>query len=70
MHNFQIVETYSDEARSGLSLRDRPGLRRLIEDVNSGFADFSAVLVFDRQSLGEDFEMRTRALITWQRFCG
>ena len=46
-HNFQIVETYSDEARSGLRLRDRPGLRQLIEDVNRGRADFGAVLVFD-----------------------
>ena len=47
VHDFQIVETYSDEARSGLKLRDRPGLRQLIEDVNRGRADFDAVLVFD-----------------------
>ena len=46
-HHFEIVETYSDEARSGLRIADRPGLRQLIEDVNRGRAEFSAVLVFD-----------------------
>lgn len=46
-HNFQLIETYSDEARSGLKIADRPGLRQLIEDITVGRAEFTAVLVFD-----------------------
>lgn len=46
-HNFAIVRTYSDDGRSGLLFDSRPGLRRLISDVQSGQANFSAVLVYD-----------------------
>lgn len=38
---------YSDEARSGIDLARRPGLRRLPEDVTTRKADFRAVLVYD-----------------------
>ena len=62
-HNFEIADTYSDEARSGLKFRDRPGLRQLIEDVTRGRAEFNAVLVFD-VSRWADFKTRTRVLIT------
>ena len=31
-----IVRTYSDEGRSGLRIKGRPGLIELIEDVQSG----------------------------------
>jgi DNA invertase Pin-like site-specific DNA recombinase len=37
--NMQIVRTYSDEARSGLNIEGRNGLRDLIRDVESGRAD-------------------------------
>ncbi len=47
-HNgFEIVRTYSDEAKSGLTLEWRPELRRLLEDVIQGSCGFSAVLVYD-----------------------
>ena len=40
----KIVRTYADEGRSGLRLAGRDALRRLIEDVQSGQADFTAIL--------------------------
>src|ERR1700722_14233638 len=43
----QIVRTYSDEARSGLNIEGRNGLRELIRDVESGRADYTEILVYD-----------------------
>jgi len=40
---FFIVRTYSDAGRSGLRLKDRPELMRLLTDVTSGKATFKAV---------------------------
>jgi DNA invertase Pin-like site-specific DNA recombinase len=45
--NLQIVREYADEARSGLRIEGRDGLKRLIQDVQSGEADFCHVLVYD-----------------------
>src|SRR5262245_13909006 len=46
-HNLSIVRTYRDEGQSGLRIRNRAGLRQLLEDVRSGQADFGHILVFD-----------------------
>ena len=46
-HDFEVVRTYSDEARSGIDLAHRPGLKRLLDDITSGTPDFRAVLVYD-----------------------
>jgi len=46
-HNLQIVREYADEGRSGLRLEGRVALQRLIQDVQSGQADFGIVLVYD-----------------------
>lgn len=43
----EIVRTYADEGKSGLSIGGRAGLKRLIADVEAGVADFSLVLVYD-----------------------
>ncbi len=43
----QIVRRYSDEGKSGLSLSGRGGLRELLQDVESGRADYSVILVYD-----------------------
>jgi DNA invertase Pin-like site-specific DNA recombinase len=47
LHNMEIVRTYSDHGKSGLSLSGRAGLRQLLDDVQRGDVDFSAVLVYD-----------------------
>jgi DNA invertase Pin-like site-specific DNA recombinase len=43
----EIVRTYSDGGKSGLTFDGREGIQRLIADVGSGSADFSAILVYD-----------------------
>src|ERR1700727_2936884 len=43
-HGMQIVRTYSDEGKSGLSLSGR---RELRQDVENGRADYSVILVYD-----------------------
>lgn len=42
-----IIRAYADEGRSGLTIRRRPGLTELIEEVQSGHADFGHILVYD-----------------------
>ncbi|ODS57818.1 MAG: serine recombinase [Acidobacteria bacterium SCN 69-37] len=44
---FEIVRTYADHGKSGLRLDGRDALKQLIDDVRSGRADFTAVLVYD-----------------------
>lgn len=46
-HNFEVVQTYADEASSGLVLRYRPGLQQLLRDVVSGTVPYQAILVYD-----------------------
>jgi DNA invertase Pin-like site-specific DNA recombinase len=46
-HGFQVVKTYSDAARSGLRLQNRPGLKQLLKDVVAGTSEFRAILVYD-----------------------
>ncbi len=43
----EIVRTYADEGRSGLRLDGRNALKQLIDDVQSGKADFATILVYD-----------------------
>ena len=43
----EIVRTYSDEGKSGLRIQGRDGLKQLIDDIQSGRADYEAVLVYD-----------------------
>ena len=46
-HGFAIVQTYEDKGRSGLTIKHREGLARLLQDVVSGNQVFKAVLVYD-----------------------
>jgi DNA invertase Pin-like site-specific DNA recombinase len=43
----EIVETYADHGRSGLSLDGRAGLRRLLDDVTNRRHQFTDLLVLD-----------------------
>src|SRR3984957_13063693 len=47
LHNLSIIQTYRDAGLSGLRLKNRTGLIRLLDDVQSGRADFGHVLVYD-----------------------
>jgi DNA invertase Pin-like site-specific DNA recombinase len=46
-HGFEVVQTYSDGARSGLGLKRRTGLRQLVQDVVGGIAPYKVILVYD-----------------------
>ena len=43
----EIVCTYADDGKSGLSIDGRASLQRLIADVEAGTADFEMILVYD-----------------------
>ena len=43
----EIVTTFTDAGKSGLRIDGRDGLRRLIEVVEAGKADFKTILVYD-----------------------
>ncbi len=46
-HGFQVVRTYEDAGRSGISLAKRPGLQGLLSDVVKAEPEFQAILVYD-----------------------
>ena len=43
----EIVKTYTDAGKSGLKIEGRDALKRLIDDVQAGAADYTMVLVYD-----------------------
>jgi DNA invertase Pin-like site-specific DNA recombinase len=46
-HSIEIVRTFADAAKSGLDLVGRPALAKLLEEAQSGVADFELILVYD-----------------------
>ncbi len=48
----EIVRTYADEGKSGLRVDGREAFQRLIEDVQTGKADFEVILVYDTSRWG------------------
>ncbi|WP_020657021.1 recombinase family protein [Massilia niastensis] len=46
-HSFRITSIYRDKGRSGLTLDGRTGLLQMLNDIQSGRADFNVVLVYD-----------------------
>jgi DNA invertase Pin-like site-specific DNA recombinase len=46
-YEMQIVRTYVDDGISGLTFERRDALQQLIKDVQSGDANFKAILVYD-----------------------
>lgn len=42
-----VIRTYSDAGKSGLTLKDRKGLQKLLSDALSPDRDFAAILVLD-----------------------
>ena len=44
---YEIVRTYTDSGKSGLRLVGRDALQALLQDVETGRADYNAILVYD-----------------------
>ncbi|WP_318011691.1 recombinase family protein [Mesorhizobium sp. CO1-1-8] len=76
--NYDIVATYEDAGRSGLSLEGRAGLQRLLADVEAKIADFEIVIVYDVSRWGRfqnpdesaSYEYRCRAAGVRIEYCG
>lgn len=51
-HNLEIVDTYSDGAKSGLVSRNREGLQRLLSDIHKGQNKYSILLIYDVTRFG------------------
>jgi DNA invertase Pin-like site-specific DNA recombinase len=46
-HGYAVVSTYTDAGRSGVELKTRAGLKKLLQDVVSGQAKYKTILVYD-----------------------
>ena len=46
-HGLTIVRIYADEGESGLRLKNRAGLRQLLQDITTGEANYDHLLVYD-----------------------
>ena len=44
---YEIVRTFADDGKSGLKMEGRNSLRSMIDDVQTGNANFEAILVYD-----------------------
>jgi DNA invertase Pin-like site-specific DNA recombinase len=74
---YEIVRTYADEGKSGLTLSGRLALQKLLDDVESGQADFEALIVYDVSRWGRfqdpdeaaTFELRCRRAGVQVHYC-
>ena len=46
-HGYVVVSTYADAGKSGVAIKHRKELRRLLHDVTSGRSQYKAILVYD-----------------------
>ena len=46
-HNVGIVRSFTDEGKTGTTIKGRTGLQELLQTVQSGSADFDLILVYD-----------------------
>lgn len=46
-HNIGIVRSFSDEGKSGTTIKGRKGLQELLRVVQAGASDFDVILVYD-----------------------
>ena len=65
-HNMEIVRTYVDSGKSGLTIQHRPGLRQLIADVEGGSAGYAAILVYDVSRWGRFQDVDESAFYEYQ----
>lgn len=74
----EIVKTYADEGKSGLNIKGRPALQALLDDIESGRADFKVLLVYDVSRWGRfqdpdeaaSYELRCRSKGVRVLYCG
>jgi len=62
---FEIVRSYADEGKSGLRIDGRDAFQRLLADIQSGKADFEAILVYDVSRWGRFQDPNEAAHYVW-----
>jgi len=60
-HNSSIAQTFSDAGKSGLQLKHRARLSRLLQEVVSGGQPYKAILVYDVSRWGRSLEQHMGA---------
>jgi DNA invertase Pin-like site-specific DNA recombinase len=76
-HGYVVASTYADEGKSGIGIKDRQELRRLLSDVMNGRAPFKTILVYDVSRWGRfqdvdeaaHYEFLCRSAGTPVRYC-
>jgi len=76
-HGYNIIKTYADEGKSGLNLSGRPGMQAMLADVESGKANYAAILVYDISRFGRfqdadesaSYELRLRKAGVIVQYC-
>ncbi len=74
---YDVVRTYADEGKSGLNLGGRAALQKLLADIESGNADYKALLVYDVSRWGRfqdpdeaaSYELRCRRAGVAVHYC-
>src|SRR5882724_11309012 len=61
----KIVKEYSDEGKSGLNIEGRGALAQMIQDITSGQAEFSCILVYDVSRWGRFQDAHESAHLEW-----
>src|SRR2546421_11025597 len=51
-HGYVVTSTYADAGKSGVAIKHRKELRRLLHDVTSGQAQYETILVYDVSRFG------------------
>jgi DNA invertase Pin-like site-specific DNA recombinase len=69
---YTIVRVFEDSGRSGLRIDNRDGLQSLMLEVQSGNADFQAILVYDVSRWGrfQDADESAYHEHVCSRWCG
>src|SRR3954465_3986446 len=66
-HGFLVTCTYEDAGRSGVVLKRRPGLCKLLQDVTKGEVGYKAILVYDVSRWGRFQDIDEAAY--WEFLC-
>ncbi|MDF2457775.1 MAG: hypothetical protein K0S79_191 [Nitrospira sp.] len=64
-HDLEIIRTYADEGKSGLTLAGRPAMQRLLVDVTEQSCPFDVVLVLDVSRWGRFQDVDESAFYEW-----
>jgi DNA invertase Pin-like site-specific DNA recombinase len=74
---YEVIQTYADEGKSGLNIGGRVALQKLLEDVESGQAQYKALIVYDVSRWGRfqdpdeagSYELRCRRAGVAVHYC-